>query len=52
MINLICIKNKWSFRTAEDLLNRWRCRNLLKKIIESNSGNFSYNSLSPTSYEI
>ena len=51
-INLVCIKNKWSFRTAEDLSKLMSLQNLLKKIIKSNIRNFSDNCLSSTNNTI
>ena len=37
-INLVCIKNKWSFRTAEDLSKLMSLqKSIQKKIIKSNN---------------
>ena len=30
-INLVCIKKKWSFRTADDYRNLWLCKSPLKE---------------------
>ena len=48
-INLICISNKWSFRTASNLSKLMNSQiSTKKKIIQSCYRNFSYNCLSPT----
>ena len=50
-INLVSIKNKWSFRTADDLSKLMSLqKSTQKKIIKSHNRNISYNSLSSASY--
>ena len=51
-INLVCIKNKWSFRTAEDLSKLMALQKSTKKIIKSYNRNIINNCLSSTSNKI
>ena len=50
-INLVCISNKWSFRTAKNLSNLMsKEKSVEKKIIKSCNRNFSYYCLSSTGH--
>ena len=52
-INLICIRKKWSFRTASDLSNTMALqKSAQRKLSKGNHRNFVYNCLSPTCYKI
>ena len=51
-INLVCIKNKWSFRTADDLSKLMSLQKSTQKIIKSYYRNFGNNRLPPTSNKI
>ena len=51
-INLVCISNKWSFRTAKNLSNLMtQQKTVEKKIISCCSRNFSYYCLSSTGHQ-
>ena len=50
-INLVCIKNKWSFRTSPNLSSLMsQEKTVEKKIVKSSNRNISYYSLPPTCY--
>ena len=49
-INLICIKNKWSFRTADDLSKLMALQKSTKKIIKGNCRDSRNYCLPPASY--
>ena len=52
-INLICIANKWSFRTASNLSKFMNLQiHTKKKTLESSDRNSSYHCLSSTCYQI
>tara|TARA_Y100000816_G_scaffold284018_1_gene261624 strand:- start:495 stop:845 length:351 start_codon:yes stop_codon:yes gene_type:complete len=52
-INLVCIKKKWSFRTAEDLSKLMSLqKSTQKKIIKSYYRDIINNCIPPTSYKV